>query len=89
MRVRLTAKLAEVVNGIDLSPYTEGDIIELSEHDAQLLIAEKWAETVDQRQDVAPAPSWLDDRAIAADRGAPNTLSRSSRRGGAPSDGVA
>ena len=28
MHVRLTAKLAEVVNGIDLKPYAEGDIIE-------------------------------------------------------------
>jgi hypothetical protein len=66
MLVRLPAKLAEMVNGVDLSHYREGDIVELSEHDGEMLIAENWAERV------APSrsrTSWRPDaRATAADR---------------------
>jgi hypothetical protein len=68
MFVRLTAKLAEVVNGVDLSRYHEGDIVELPERDCWMLIAERWAELV-------PAPPthahtrWRPDaRAVVADR---------------------
>ena len=71
MRVRLTAKLAEVVNGIDLSRNAEGDIIELSDHDAQLLIAEKWADTVPPEEEVTRIARWPDEPAIAADLGVP------------------
>ena len=50
MRVRLMVNLAEIVEGIDLSAYSEGDLIELSNEDARLLIAGGWAERVkDQR----------------------------------------
>ena len=44
MRVRLTRKLAESVDGIDLRRCRVGDIIELSRHDGELLLAEHWAE---------------------------------------------
>jgi hypothetical protein len=43
MRVRLTRKLAECVDGVDLSRSREGDVLELSAHDAALLISERWA----------------------------------------------
>lgn len=43
MYVKLTAKLAEVVEGVDLSAHSEGDVIELSERDAHLLILGGWA----------------------------------------------
>ena len=46
MKVRLTKKLAEMVDGIDISACVEGDVIELSERRAELLIAEAWAEPV-------------------------------------------
>ena len=75
MRVRLIAKLAEVVDGIDLSDTTEGDVIELSEHDAYVLIAEKWAESVDEREELTAHFHWQDERDIAADRGVPPRLS--------------
>ena len=44
MRVRLTRKLAEEIDGIDLSHDHVGDVIDLSTRDAQTLIAERWAE---------------------------------------------
>ena len=43
MRVRLTRKLAERVDGIDLSSYQEGDVLDLSGREAELLVAEGWA----------------------------------------------
>jgi len=43
MMVRLTRKLAERVDGVDLSRSHEGDVLDLSRHDAQLLMAEGWA----------------------------------------------
>lgn len=46
MRVRLTRKLAECVDGVDLSRSREGDVLDLSPHDASLLISEQWAEPV-------------------------------------------
>ena len=72
MQVRLTAKLAEVVNDIDLSAFDEGDIIELSERDARLLIAERWAEPVSPSEEVASAGGWVTERAEAADTGVPH-----------------
>ncbi len=68
MRVRLTVKLAEVVNGIDLSSYVEGDVLELPARQARLLLAEKWAELVPNDELVAVVP-WLPEE-VAADTGA-------------------
>jgi hypothetical protein len=68
MRVRLTVKLAEVVNGIDLSGHVEGDVLELPTRQARLLLAEKWAELVPNDELVAVVP-WLPQE-VAADTGA-------------------
>ena len=46
VRVRLTVKLAEAVNGVDLSHSHEGDVIQLDSRDALMLLAEGWAELV-------------------------------------------
>ena len=43
MRVKLTKKLAAVLDGIDLQRYVVGDVLNLSRHDARLLVAEGWA----------------------------------------------
>jgi hypothetical protein len=43
MRVRLIRKLAEELDGIDLSEYRVGDVITLGEPAAQVLITEGWA----------------------------------------------
>jgi hypothetical protein len=48
MLVRLTKKLAEVVNGLDLSQCAEGDLLDLPERDAKMLLAEGWAEATAQ-----------------------------------------
>ena len=43
MRVRLIRKLAEYIDGVDLSRSRTGDILDLSPYEARLLIAERWA----------------------------------------------
>src|SRR6476469_1680172 len=43
MRVRLVRKLADRLDGVDVSGHSSGDILELSRRDAELLIAERWA----------------------------------------------
>jgi hypothetical protein len=43
MRVRLTRKLAEAIDGVDLSRRHVGDVMDLPEHDADMLMAEGWA----------------------------------------------
>lgn len=43
MLIRLTRKLAELVDGVDLSHCSEGDVLELPRAHAELLIAEGWA----------------------------------------------
>jgi hypothetical protein len=69
MTVRLTKKLADVVNGLDLSHCSEGDVIDLPTRHAQMLIAEGWAEEVAPDTVPSCAPMWRPDaRAVAADR---------------------
>jgi hypothetical protein len=66
MHVRLTVKLAEVVEGVDLTAYAEGDVIDLTEREANLLLNGGWAERVPQEERVT---SGLRGRvAVAADR---------------------
>jgi hypothetical protein len=45
-RIRLTKKLAAVLNGIDVSSLKVGDIIELPDSAARIMVAEGWAEHV-------------------------------------------
>ena len=44
MRVRLTRKFAERIDGVDLSNVAVGDVIDLPERKARTLIAEGWGE---------------------------------------------
>jgi hypothetical protein len=53
MRVRLTRKLAQAVDGVDLRDCAVGDIIEVSGEQGALLIAEEWAEFLDAPADAA------------------------------------
>jgi hypothetical protein len=46
VHVKLTSKLAESLDGIDVSHARVGDVLDLSESEANLLIAEGWAEGV-------------------------------------------
>jgi hypothetical protein len=43
VKVRLTRKLAPVVDGIDLSSHEVGDVFDLPPEQARLVIAEDWA----------------------------------------------
>lgn len=43
MKIRLTHKYSQSINGIDLSKVREGDTIEMSGRDADMLVAEGWA----------------------------------------------
>ena len=62
MKVRLTQKLSELINGVDLSKAHAGDTLELTDKDARTLIAEGWAEYVgassgrDRAHDKTKAP---------------------------------
>ncbi len=68
MRVRLTRKLAQRVDGIDLSPFREGDVLDVSVREAELLVAEGWAVPVSSQsnRDVRRRSAAL-GRAEAAD----------------------
>jgi hypothetical protein len=44
MWVRLIRKLADFLDGVDVSEFREGDVFELPAGEAHLLIAERWAE---------------------------------------------
>ena len=46
MYVRLTSKLANHLDGVDVSHARAGDLLELSEADAVMLIREGWAERI-------------------------------------------
>jgi len=43
MKVRLTRKLAEQIDGIDLEGRVPGDLLDLPPEQARLIIAEEWA----------------------------------------------
>ena len=43
MKVRLTKKLAEALDGVDLHDREVGDTLDLSSREADLLLAEDWA----------------------------------------------
>ena len=44
MKVRLTRKFADMINGIDLSKARAGQMLDLPAHEANMLMAEGWAE---------------------------------------------
>ena len=44
MRVRLTRKFADQLDGVDLRAHNVGDVLDLPAREARLLLAEEWAE---------------------------------------------
>jgi hypothetical protein len=48
--IRLTRKLADMIDGVDLSAYEVGEVLPLPVAAAKLLIAEKWAELIERRR---------------------------------------
>jgi hypothetical protein len=62
MRIRLIRKLALCLNGVDVSQLHVGDVVDLPERSARLLLMEGWAEVVDDASaaglpNVPPFPS--------------------------------
>jgi hypothetical protein len=49
MRIRLVRKLADAIDGVDISEYVVGDVIDLNSDEARLLIAEGWAVSTGRR----------------------------------------
>jgi len=47
MRIRLIRKLADAIDGVDISEYAVGNVIDLPAGEARLLIAENWAVSAD------------------------------------------
>jgi hypothetical protein len=52
MRVRIVRKLADRVDGIDLTNYDVGEVIELPEMDGRLMVAEQWGEFARREADL-------------------------------------
>jgi hypothetical protein len=44
VQIRLTKKLAGALNGLDLRPFTVGEVLDLEDSFARMLISEGWAE---------------------------------------------
>lgn len=61
--VRLTRKYAAMIDGVDLDDVVVGDLLELSPRDADVLIAEGWAEPATDRR----RSKLLPRRSMAAD----------------------
>lgn len=60
VRVCLTRKLADCIDGVDLSDRRVGEVFDVSPAEARLLLAEQWAELAEPQrpEDVEPsAPS--------------------------------
>ncbi len=54
--VRLTCKLADRLDGVDVSRVRLGDVIDVADADGQMLIAEGWAERVHEKTADDPRP---------------------------------
>ena len=48
MKVRLTKRFAEMINGVDLSRVHAGDVVDISPRDAGILLSEGWAMPLDR-----------------------------------------
>ena len=57
MVVRLTRKLAGIIDDIDLRSYHVGQMIDLPWREALLLMAEGWAEMIERRRYPRTVPS--------------------------------
>lgn len=64
VRIRLTRKLAGVLNGLDVSSLRVGDVIELPDSAARMMIAERWAEPVVEQR--APSQTFSTNQPLTA-----------------------
>lgn len=61
MKVRLTKRLAAEIDGIDLHDHQPGDLLNLSDREASLLVAEQWA--IPERREQSGEPPGPERRA--------------------------
>ena len=54
MKVVLTRKLADAMDGVDVAAYRVGDVLDLTAAEARLLVAEHWATPERRRARGAP-----------------------------------
>src|SRR5256885_14383459 len=82
MQIQLIRKLADYLDGIDVSAYRQGDVIELPRRDAELLIAEGWAVAFYEpaNREIRRGFS-APERGIAAGRLPPRKIGRGAGRG--------
>jgi hypothetical protein len=66
-RIRLTRKLAATLNGLDVSDFSVGEVMNVSISDAAMMVAEGWAESLDDR-DGQDSPRGRGLRSIARRR---------------------
>jgi len=59
IKVQLIRKLANRLNGVDLTAYTVGQVVDLPERAASILLAEGWALPIQtaEASDAAAAPA--------------------------------
>jgi hypothetical protein len=56
MKVRLTRKHAEKIDGLDLRAHEPGDVLDLPPNDARLIVAEQWA-IPERPEQESPSPT--------------------------------
>jgi CheY-like chemotaxis protein len=61
VRIRIVKKLANAIDGVDLSRMHSGDVLDVSDADARVLIAEGWAEPARAAHRLAPVLIVEDD----------------------------
>ena len=62
MRIRLTRKLADRLDGIDVKDHHVGDVFDLPGTQARVLVAEKWA--IPERRTENGSPPATERRAV-------------------------
>jgi hypothetical protein len=68
MKVVLTRKLADSMDGVDVTSYQVGDVLDLTAAQARLLVAEDWA-TPERRSARGDPPADERRRTLLAGRG--------------------
>jgi hypothetical protein len=68
LKVRLTKRFAETINGVDLSKFRPGDVLDLTRNDAAVLLTEGWAVPVEPDAKTTAPKHKGSPRSIAADR---------------------
>jgi hypothetical protein len=64
MKIRLTRKFADLINGVDLSKAHAGETLDLPERDADILLAEGWA-SLAGLEDTTPVRDKAHDHALS------------------------